>query len=411
MNRPASGWIVAATLGGAALALAGDWPQWLGPNRNGSSPETGLLAAWPAEGPKVLWKVAGGEGCSSVVVAGGRAYTLVQRGGDELALALDAATGKEIWKTRCGPAYRNRYGDGPRSTPAIDGTRLFVQSVTGPLLCLETETGKIVWQRDILKEFEAENITWGLSASPLVEGELVLAIPGGKGAGVAAFDKATGKLAWKTGDDRAAYASPIAVTVGGERQAVFFTASGLLAVRPATGKELWRIAWTTEDDCNICTPLLIEDQLFVSSIDNVGCALYRLKEATPPTPPAAIWESRGAKSVMQNYWATSVVHGQHLYGLSGETGVVNLRCLEWATGQLVWSKDRFGKGTITLADRHLYILTKPGELVVAAASAKGYEEKARLKIMGDNRTAPTIADKKLYLRDRKNIVCLDLARR
>src|SRR5262249_8526088 len=130
--------------------LAADWPQWLGPSRTGSSPETTLLTDWPADGPRLLWQAVGGEGYSSVVVAEGRAITLVQRGDDERALAFDAATGKELWKTRCGPGFRNEYGNGPRSTPAVEGKRLYVQSVNGPLLCLATDTGKVLWQRDIL---------------------------------------------------------------------------------------------------------------------------------------------------------------------------------------------------------------------------------------------------------------------
>lgn len=160
-----------------ALVGAADWPQWLGPNHNGSSPETGLLTAWPKEGPKVVWKVDGGDGYSSVAVAGNRAYTMVQRGKDELAVCLDVANGKELWSRRTGPAYKDKMGDGPRGTPAIEGGRVYVQSATGPLLCLDADKGTVLWEHDLLKEFKAENISWGLSASPLIEGDLVLAIP------------------------------------------------------------------------------------------------------------------------------------------------------------------------------------------------------------------------------------------
>ena len=400
--------VLATILSSAAVASAADWPQWLGPNRKGSSPEVRLLTDWPAAGPRVLWQAAGGEGYSAIVVAEGRAFTLVQRGDDELALALDAVTGKELWSTRCGPGYKNEYGNGPRSTPAVAGTRLYVQSVHGPFLCLATDTGKVLWQRDILAEFGGENIDWGLSASPLIEGDLVLVVPGAKGAGIAALHKETGKPVWKTGDDRAAYASPVAVTVGDKRQVVFFTASGLLAVQPESGKELWRIPWTTEDDCNICTPLLIGDQLFISSAVNVGCGLFQLSATAKPT---LVWESKGVKSIMKNYWATSVMHDKHLYGLSGETsGVINLNCIELATGKLIWSKERFGQGAVIVADGHLFITTKAGELVLVPATPNGYQEKARLKRLGDNRTPPTIANQRLYLRDRKTIICLDIAR-
>jgi outer membrane protein assembly factor BamB len=384
-----------------------DWPNWLGPQRNGSSPETGLLTTWPAEGPKVLWKVPGGDGYSSVAVANDQAVTLVQVGQDELVLALNANSGKELWKARIGPAFKNQYGNGPRSTPTLEGNRIYVQSVNGPLVCLEADSGKKVWQHDLLQEFKAKNISWGLSASPVIHGDLVLAIPGGPGAGVVAFNKKTGEFAWKVGDDKAAYATPIEVKVGGQTQIIFFTASGLLAVAPDQGKELWRVPWHTEYDCNICTPLVVGDKLFVSSGEGNGGVMYELSAGGPPT---VVWESKGKKSVMLNYWANAVAHDGFLYGLSGEfSGKIHLNCVDAKTGKLMWSQENFGKGAITLADGHLFITTKPGDLVLVRANPQKYEEKARVTVLGENRTVPTIANKKLYLRDRQNILCLDIA--
>ena len=392
---------------GAATALAADWPHWLGPNGDGTSPERGLLTTWPAAGPNVVWKVVGGDGYSSVAVAGGRAITLVQRAGAELVLALDATSGKELWTVRVGPAYKNQYGNGPRSTPTIEGQHVYITSVTGPVLCLEAASGKEVWRRDLLQEFGAKNITWGLAASPVVEGNLLLVIPGAKGAGVAALDRRDGKLVWKTGNDKAAYASPVPVTVGGKRQVLFFTAAGLLAVAADSGRELWRVPWQTEFDCNICTPLVIGDRVFVSSGEDVGCALFRL---SGEGAPEVLWESKGKKSVMKNYWATSVAHEGYLYGLAGEFSKgIDLRCLELATGKILWSKPNFGKGAITLADGHLFITTKPGDLVLVRATPESYQEKARVKVLGENRTVPTIAGGLLYLRDRESIRCLKIA--
>jgi outer membrane protein assembly factor BamB len=393
----------------ASAAFAADWPHWLGPQSNGSSPETGLLTIWPTEGPKVLWQVAGGDGYSSVVIADGKAYTLVQRGADELAIALDAGKGTELWKTPIGPAFKNNYGNGPRSTPWVEGDRVFAQSVTGPLVCLNAKTGDIIWQKNILKEFGAKNITWGLAASPVVAGNLVLAIPGGKDAGVAALAKDTGALVWKTGSDNAAYASPVVASVGGAKQAIFFNASGLLGVSLDKGAELWRYPWKTEFDCNIMTPLVIDgDKLFVSSGEGNGCALFRLQAAAAPT---VIWESKGPKSVMINYWANPVVHEGFLYGFSGEFDKkIHLRCIDLKDGRVRWTKEGFGKGSVTLADGHLFIAAKSGELVLVRATPEAYDEKARVELLGDNRTAPTLANKRLYLRDLKRIVCLDIGR-
>ncbi|MCC6417236.1 MAG: PQQ-like beta-propeller repeat protein [Gemmataceae bacterium] len=387
---------------------AADWPNWLGPNHNGSSPEKGLLVQWPAKGPKILWKVPGGEGYSSVVVAGGRAVTLVQRGTEELVLTLDAATGKELWQTKIAPNFKNAYGNGPRSTPTLDGAHVYAQSVSGPVVCLEAASGKEVWRRDLLKEFGAKNITWGLSASPLVDGDLVLVIPGAKGAGVAALDKRSGKTVWQTGDDKAAYASPVATTVGGQRQIIFFTAPGLLAVEAKTGKELWRIPWETEYDVNICTPLIIGDLMFVASGERVGSALFRLKAQGKPE---VVWASKGKGGKLTTYWANAVHLDGHLYGLSGEFDKqIDLNCVDLETGALRWSQKKFGKAAITLAQGHLWIVTKTGDLVLVHANPKGYLEVARVRnLLGDNRTVPTPANRRLYLRDLRNIYCLDIA--
>ncbi len=400
-------------LAGCVVVLMGlpvwgaDWPNWLGPNRNGSSPETGLLVDWPKDGPKVLWKAPGGEGYSAVVVAKGKAVTLVQRNGGEAVLALDAAKGTKLWETKIAPAYKNQYGNGPRSTPTFEGDFVYVQSVSGPLVCLDAAKGDIVWSVDLLKEFGAKNISWGLSASPVVDGDLVLAIPGGKGAGVVALNKKDGKLAWKLGDDKAAYATPVAMTVAGQKQLLFFTASGLLAVSPA-GKELWRVTWETEYDCNICTPLVIGDTLFVTSGEGVGSALYRLSASGPPE---MIWESKGKKGVMTNFWANSVVQDGYLYGLNGEFSErIQLNCVELKTGKLMWSQKEFGKGGICLADGHLFMTTKAGDVVLARATPEKYEEKARFTLLGDNRTVPTISDRRMYLRDKENIYCLEVAK-
>lgn len=400
-------WLLLAILLTTASTFGADWPQWMGPDRTGFSPEKGLLADWPKEGPKVLWKVEGGDGYSSVAVVGGKAYTMVQRGKEELVICLDTKDGKELWKAKCGPNYDNKYGNGPRATPAIEGKHVYVQSANGPVLCLEADSGKEVWKVDILKEFDGQNISWGLSASPLIEGDMVLVIPGGKKGGVAALNKKDGKTIWKTGDDEAAYASPVAVTVDGKRQILFFNAAALLAVDAKDGKELWRIPWITEFKVNISTPLVIGNQVFIASGENVGSALFNLKGSDKPS---VAWESKGVKGVMTTYWCTAVVHEGHLYGLSGEfEGVINLNCVDLKTGKLVWSQERYGKGSLTLAEGQLYITTKAGDLVLVPATPKGYTEKARIKMLGDNRTVATIADKKLYLRDRKNIYCLDIA--
>ncbi|GIW79279.1 MAG: alcohol dehydrogenase [Gemmatales bacterium] len=392
----------------ASSVSAADWPQFLGPLRNGASPETGLLTTWPKNGPKVLWKVPGGEGYASIAVVGGRAFTLVQRGDDELVLALDVKDGKTAWTYRLGPAYKNQYGNGPRATPTVDGDRVFVQSVNGQFAGLDKNTGKVLWSQNLFDTFHTKNISWGLSASPLVDGKLVYVLPGLQG-GVAALDKETGKVVWRTGKDKAAYASPIVATSNGTRLLIVFTAPGLTALNPATGQEYWKIPWKTEYDVNIATPLNVGDGLFVSSGEKVGCAFFKL---TGKSKPTIVWQSKGPKSLMINYWANSVVHGEHLFGFDGEYNVPsNLRCLKIKTGRLGWFRERFGKANLALADGHLWITTAAGDVVVAAASPVGYQEKGRVRLLQKDRyaTMPTIADKKLFVRDQVSIYCLDIA--
>lgn len=393
-----------------SCALAADWPQWLGPNRNGSSPETGLNLDWQAKAPKVLWKVPGGKGFSSFAVAGGRAYTLIEKDNEELAIALDAKTGKEVWKQKLGPAFKNQFGDGPRSTPTVEGKQVFFTSVNGPVVCMEADSGKVVWQTDLLKEFGGKNITWGLSASPVIDGDLVLVIPGAKGASVAALDKKSGKVVWKTGDDKASYASPTPVTVGGKKQAVFFTASSLCAVDTTNGKELWRMPWEIEYEVNICTPVVVGDSIFVSSGENVGYAMLKLGGDKPTTE----WGHKGPKGILTTYWANAVVHDGHFFAMAGEfTPPMDLNCVDAKTGKLAWSRPKFGKGSITLAEGHLFITTSTGDLVLVPANSKAFQEKGRIKVFGrENRYATTaaIADKLLFMRDNQEIACIDLGK-
>jgi outer membrane protein assembly factor BamB len=406
----AAPWIAALVISTwctAENAFAVDWPNWLGPNRNGSSPETGLLTKWPKEGPKVLWKVPGGDGYSAVAVADGRAITLVQHDDKEWCLALDAVKGTKLWEKEISSAYKNQYGNGPRSTPAIDGSLVYAQSVTGPFVCLEAGSGKIVWKVDVLKDFGVKNLTWGLSASPLVEGNLVYAIPGAPGAGVVAFKKTNGDVAWKSGSDKAAYASPAIAVVGGKKQLIVFNAEALEGMDAESGKELWRIPWKTEFDVNICTPLIIDDLMFVASGEHVGSTMFQFKDGKP----VVLWESKGKKDqVMTTYWANAVHQDGYLYGLSGEFDKrIDLNCVELKTGKLMWSRKDFGKGAITLADKHLWMTTKKGDLVLAHANPKDYMEDARVpNFLGENRTVPTIANGRLYLRDLQQVYCLDI---
>jgi outer membrane protein assembly factor BamB len=380
--------------------VAAEWPQFLGPGRNGSSPETGLLGAWTAEGPKVVWKVAGGPGYSQVVVSGGRAYVVAERGGEEHVLALDAATGKELWSKSIGRAAK----PGPSSTPAVDGDRLYVQSMNGPLFCLDSRSDKTIWERDLLKEFAGGNTLWGMTVSPLIDGTLLLTVSGGKGAGVVALDKTTGKVVWKNTDAPLGWASPLIMRVGEQRQAIFKAATMIVAVRPDDGKLLWSIPCDGGGDVVASTPVVAGDKLFISAGDPTS-----LFAPGPKGAPRLVWKSNLA---MDTYWSTAVHHDRHLYGLSHASGPNDdLNCVEVTTGNVLWSQKKFGPASVTLADGKLYILIATGEFVVARATPTGYREDGRCKLLDKGRyvNAPTITGKRLYARDLKHIICLELA--
>ena len=387
------------------------WPQILGPHRNGVSSETGLLKKWPAAGPKEVWRSKGGIGMSGLAIRDGRLMTVVQKEGPQFAIALDPQAGSPLWEVGIGPAYRNQMGDGPRATPTISGEMLYVFTGSGVLLGLRAQDGKQIWRREVLTELKGEPADYGMACSPLVAAELVIVTAGAPGAAVVAYQKQTGELAWKTGDDTAGYSSPALLNLGGKPQVVAFTGKAAVGLLPETGKELWRYPYTTDFDCNIATPLEHDGQVFLSSGENHGCALLSLKPSDGTYAVKEVWTSFGPRSVMRNEWQTSVLIDGILYGMDNVGGagpVTNLNCVDIKTGDRLWQQPRYGKGNLIAADGKLFLIMLNGELVVAAANRQEYEEWGRTKVMGPTRTAPALAGGLLYLRDNSEIVCLDV---
>ena len=383
----------------AGAALAADWPQFRGPNRDGVSRETGLLKSWPAGGPKVLWKAPAGEGFSHVVVAGGRVFTLYGLGSQEVAVAMDAASGKQVWKTPIDGKYSSDMGNGPRSTPTVDGGMVYALSANGKLVALNAANGKKAWERDLEDELDARIPGWGASTSPLVEGNLLLVDVGGSGnKSIVAFDKKTGKTVWTSQSDKAGYSAPIAITVGGVRQVIFFTGTSVVSVAPATGKAFWRVPWRTDWDVNAAAPIFVApDKLFISSGYGVGAALYKLK---PNAPPEEIWKSRG----MKNQFSSSVLHNGTIYGFDDTT----FKAIDAATGKDLWRQRGLGHGSLILADGHLAVLSERGKLVLVEATPAAYKEKGSVEILsGKCWTAPTLANGKLYVRNEEQLIALD----
>jgi outer membrane protein assembly factor BamB len=397
----------------AFAGLAADWPQWLGPRRDGSSPES--VAPWK-EAPKVLWRQAVGAGNGSPVVADGRVFVhaKVKDKDEEEVVAFDAATGQPLWHVvHPRAAFTSLYGNGPRATPAVSGDRLYTFGITGVLRCLNTDTGQKVWEVDTLKRFGAGNLVFGMSCSPLVEGNHVLVNVGGKGASVVAFDKDRGAVRWKNLDDGASYSSPIIFGRGKERQVVFFTQQGLVSLNPTDGGLFWRFPLVDKLFESSTTPVLVDDLLVASSI-TVGSLGLRLqtKEGKPSATQA--WKN----DALTCYFSTPVAVGtDYLYLVAGTKPPAffpqaTLHCVEARTGKELWHKARVGKyhaALLRTGDGKLLMLEEAGNLVLLDPGPKEYRELARsIKICGETWAHPALANGRLYVRDAQEVICLRL---
>src|SRR5262245_55107300 len=339
-------------LAAGGLAGAADkspsWPQFLGPDRNGISSETGLLERWPEGGPKEGWRVPGGAGMSGLAIDGGRLVTMLQDAEQQYVIALDAATGKKLWQTPVGPMYKNVQGNGPRATPTLVGDTLFTYTGEGILAALRAADGKLLWSHNVPKELGGEPAEYGMACSPLVVGERVIVTAGAPRGTLAAYDAATGKLAWTAGsDDPAGYSSPALLNIGGRRQVVAIDGVAALGIDPDKGDLLWRHPYETEFNCNTATPVAVKGQVLLSSGENHGSVLLALSPKGDKFDVREVWSSQGTKSVLRSEWQTSVLLEGYLYGMDnvGSAGpVTHLTCIKADTGERAWQKLRFGKG-------------------------------------------------------------------
>ena len=388
--------------------LPADWPQFLGPTRNGAAAEMNLAAQWPAEGPAILWRQKVGLGFGGSVVAGGKLVLHHRLGDREMIDCLDAKSGKQHWRFEYPATYTDdfNFDAGPRATPSIAGGRVFAFGAEGMLHCLDLATGKQLWNVDTARVFKSGKGFFGRACSPLVEGgDVVLMLGGAEGAGVVAFDAATGKLRWKSGEDEASYSSPVAAKFDGRRQLFCLTRGGLHALDPSTGKGLFHHPFKPAINAAVtaAVPLVIDDFIFLSASYGAGAVTLR----AGPNGPVKMWSEDG---VLSSHYATSVHRGGLLYGFDGrqEEGCV-LRCVELKTGKIRWSRDGFKAGTVTLAGDQLLILTERGELIRADAVPEGYRETGRAQILPFNtRAHPALADGLFFARSRDTLVCVDL---
>lgn len=411
----------------AAFALSGysaDWPYVHGPNGDGSSSES-LPKSWPAGGPKVLWKVPSSKGFSSFVVGGGRALTLELRDVDgapqEVLVARNADTGADLWVRTLGSVKYdgggdsgtndNKGGDGPRSTPTLEGDRIYVTSAKLVVSCIDAKSGDVLWQHDLMKEFSGRNITWQNAASPVVEGDLVLVAGGGAGESLIAFNKKDGKVAWKAFDETITHATPTPTTLLGQRQVIFFLKSGLLSVEPKTGKELWRFAFPFRTS-TAASPVVDGDLVYCSAGYGVGAGACRVSKTGDAWKAEPVYRFEG-NNPLANHWSTPVLQDGHLYGMFQfkEYGSGPVKCVDIRTGKVLWEQAGFGPGQVIRVKGGILALGDAGQLVLMEATPSGYHELARAKVLeGKCWTTPALCNGRVYARSTKEAVCLEFGK-
>ena len=386
--------------GSIALADTADWPHWLGPDRNGISGQKELT--WPAIGPAILWRAKIGAGFSSIVAAGNHVVAMGNKSGLETIGCYDADDGKEIWRH----AYKadlvdNLHEGGPCATPAIHQGRVYTVGKEGAFLCLQLTDGKIIWQVDLRKDLGVKLPEWGFTSSPVILGNRVILQAGP----TAAFDLSTGKLLWKSTAEKPAYGTPTIFGRSGKMLLAVLNTTHLLILDAADGKELAGVTWKTSFDTNAATPIVVGDKIFVSTGYDKGCALYQFTgdQLNP------IYKNK----TMRNHMNASILLEGHLYGFDGNSHrseLVDLICMDMATGTANWRQNGLGCGSLLIAAGKLVILTDEGTLVLAEAAAAGYKELGRIRVLtGRCWTMPALSRGRLYCRNADgDLVCVDM---
>lgn len=389
----------------AARSTRSYWTDYRGPSRDGRYDEAPIHTAWPAEGPRLMWKQPIGGGYASFVVAEGVAFTIEQRRRQEVVAAYDVETGRELWTQGSDAEFvESMGGDGPRATPTWEAGRVYALGAEGDLRSLDAKTGKVHWSKNILKDAGASNLPWGMAGAPLIVDDKVVVLPGGRsGKSIVAYNKMTGAPVWKSQNDTQAYVSPMLVTLGSTRQILVVTSNRVIGLAPDDGALLWESTWNTDMGINCSQPIVIDaNRIFISSGYGKGAALVEVTRNGAGLAARKVWENNS----MKNKFNSSVLFEGNVYGL--DEGI--LTCVDVKTGERKWKGGRYGYGQVILASGHLIIISDTGELALVKASPDKHTEVARFSaIEGKTWNYPAIADGRLLVRNQTQMACFDLS--
>lgn len=385
-------------------ATANYWTEYRGPGRAGIYDQTPVRTDWPADGPPELWRQQIGGGYASMVVADGLLFTIEQRRDREVVAAYRTEDGRQAWEHSWNSRFRESMGgDGPRATPTWSDGNLYAQGANGDLLCLAAHNGEVLWQRNILRDASASNLTWGMAAAPLVVDDMVIALPGGKGGkSIFAYDKRSGDIIWSNLGDKAGYVSPQTATLAGRRQLLIVSGTRVLGASLEDGAELWSHPWKTSYDANCAQPLVVDgNHVFVSSGYGHGAALLQISQGEGRFSVEEIWSNLN----MKNKFNPSVLVDEVVYGL--DEGI--LAAIDVRTGERLWKKGRYRYGQLLYASGHLIVISEDGELALVEATPVEYREVARFdSIPGKTWNVPAMADGLLFVRNQTELVAYDL---
>lgn len=421
--------------GPAGTAHGQDWPCFLGPTGDSISAEKGIIAPWPKEGLRIVYQLPVGTGYSAPVISKGRLFQFDRQGNLARLRAVKADTGESLWKFEYETTYRDKYNynNGPRCCPVIDGDRVYVHGVEGMLHCLKVEDGKILWQVDTQKDFNFIPNFFGVGSTPVIEGDLLLVMVGGSpkgsdeddflklkgnGSGIVAFNKHTGKVKYQLTDELASYASPVLATIDGRRWGFAFCRGGLVGFEPASGKLDFHFPWRAPDleSVNASNPVVIDDKVLITETYGPGSAFLKVK----PGGYELLWDdAKKFRKSMQCHWMTPIVHDGYLYGSSGRhDSNAELRCIELATGKIMWSEPRLTRSSLLMVDGHFICLGEDGALRLLKVNPKQFEEVSfweptepgtnKLLLKYPCWAAPVLSHGLLYVRGDDRVLCLEL---